>query len=108
MQKDFRTLFQKWQSNEATDEETRELDELLKLEVHQQQLMNLLSDASVPNTYDSEITDERRRVQLKEVLHQIQRKEHSHKFRSRIRLASAMAATVLLVVIGGLWFLNSR
>ncbi|MBT1711322.1 FecR domain-containing protein [Fulvivirgaceae bacterium PWU5] len=108
MQKDFRTLFQKWQSNEATDEETRELDELLKLEVHQKQLMNLLSDASVPNTYDEEITDERKRGQLKEVLHQIQRKDRSYKFRSLIRLASAMAATVILVVIGGLWFLNSR
>lgn len=107
MQKDFKALFQRWQSNEATDEEVSELEEMLKSEVYQKQLMSLPSDASVLNKYDEEITEERKRVLLQDVINQIQRKERAHRSRARIRIASAIAAGVLLIALGGLWLVDS-
>lgn len=107
MQKDLKKLFQKWQSNKATEEEISELEQMLKSEVHQQQLMELLADASVSNTYDNEITDERKNVLLQEVLGLIQSREQSASRRFSLRVASAVAAAVTVLVLAGLWLLDS-
>jgi transmembrane sensor len=110
MQKDFRTLLLRWQSNEATEEEISELNELLKSDVYQKQMTMLLSDPSVSQAYDDEITDDRKRILLAKVSKQMQRAGHPRirPLIYRPRIVSAAAAIVVLVALTYFWRSNSQ
>lgn len=107
MQKDFNALFQKWRSQEASDEEINELREMLKSVTYQNKLKNVLSDASVSGSYDHEIIDKRKATLLEEVMDEIERKDSSHIKAHRLRIASAAAAGVILVVLASRWIMDS-
>jgi ferric-dicitrate binding protein FerR (iron transport regulator) len=107
MQKDFNALFQKWRSQEASDGEINELREMLKSVTYQNKLKNALSDASVSGSYDHEIIDKRKSTLLEEVMDEIERKKSSHIKAHRLRIASAAAAAIILVVLAGRWIIDS-
>lgn len=108
MQKDFKTLFEKWHSKTATDEEITELRKMLESPKYQTELTNLLEDSTISYEHDMEITHDRRSELLAQVVGEIDRRENSRAIGYRLKLASAVAATVVLAAFAGWWLLGLR
>jgi ferric-dicitrate binding protein FerR (iron transport regulator) len=103
MKDDFETLFWKWRSQTATDEELQALSRLWKSGEHARQLENLVSEESVSDDFDQEITEDRINRSFAAVKAQIASLPTKETGRSRIGRFAVAAAFILGLSVVGFW-----